>query len=168
MSRILVFFRVPRWRRMAVLAAAGALAVCTHAQAQPVKDWDGQSALAAPGKVRITQVWATWCAPCRKEMPEISRWWQRNRKSAAVYGVAIDDAANIQKFLKQTPVAYPIVRYNGSDSTAWLKTQGNNSGALPFTFVEVPGCSYRKNLLGSVDGKLLSSAVAEAKKACLR
>jgi peroxiredoxin len=63
------------------------------------------------GKLVLLNFWATWCAPCREEMPRFSQW-QRDygAKGLQVIGVSMDDdAAPVKEFLGRYPVMYPIV-----------------------------------------------------------
>ncbi|UOO82217.1 TlpA family protein disulfide reductase [Uruburuella testudinis] len=153
----------------AVLLAA-ALTAAGSVQAADIQDWKtgapkNPAALKAP--VRIVNLWATWCGPCRKEMPAMSAWYQKQPKgSVDLVGIALDSSDNIGKFLKQTPVSYPVWRYSGNDSRVWMKTFGNNVGALPFTTVEAPKCSYRQTILGEVTPKKLDEAVKTARTKC--
>ena len=142
----------------------------------PLQSWpQGKPvALAATGdEVQVVNVWATWCAPCRKEMPLLSRWYLKQQQSRAkptvsMVGVALDSEANIARFVRQTPVRYPLWRYSGTDSTAWMKTLGNPVGALPFTLVRAPQCGFQAALLGEVDEAKLDKAVAQARQQCGR
>ncbi|MFS6937397.1 thioredoxin [Neisseria animaloris] len=142
------------------------------AAAADIKDWQSDTpktfeSLKAP--VRIINLWATWCGPCRKEMPEMSAWYKKQKKgSVDMVGIALDNTDNIGKFLKQTPVSYPIWRYTGNDSRTWMKSVGNNVGALPFTTVEVPKCGYKQVLLGEVTAKKLDEAVQNALMKCTK
>jgi thiol-disulfide isomerase/thioredoxin len=63
------------------------------------------------GKLVLLNFWASWCGPCREEMPQFSRWQRRyGPQGLQVIGVAMDDdAASARAFLKQHPVSYPIV-----------------------------------------------------------
>jgi hypothetical protein len=100
-------------------------------------------------------------------MPEMSAWYQKQKKgSVDMVGIALDSSENIGRFLKTTPVRYPIWRYSGNDSRAWMKSFGNSIGGLPFTVVEAPKCGYRQTLLGEVTAKKLDAALAAARAKC--
>ncbi|BBD79593.1 TlpA disulfide reductase family protein [Aerosticca soli] len=60
----------------------------------------------------IVNFWATWCAPCIKEMPELSAYVARHRDKIAAIGIAYDDTdpAELKAFVAAHPVAYPIAR----------------------------------------------------------
>ena len=153
----------------AIIAAAAALGAQT-ASAADLQSWNSdtpqmQESLKAP--VRVINLWATWCGPCRKEMPEMSSWYKAQKKgSVDMVGIALDSTENIGKFLKQTPVSYPVWRYTGADSRNFMKTFGNNVGVLPFTVVEAPKCGYKQTITGEVNAKKLTEAVNLAKGKC--
>ena len=62
------------------------------------------------GKVVLINLWATWCAPCRSEMPKLDQLY-RSRKSQGlvVLGLSDEDAVTQEKFLSQVPVSYPLL-----------------------------------------------------------
>lgn len=151
-------------------ACAACLAAACAVQAADLVEHAGNRAVSLDGggkRIQVVNVWATWCVPCRKEMPLLSGWYGRQPPARVqMVGVALDNAANVSRFLRNTPVRYPIWRYTGGDSTAWMKQLGNPVGALPFTLVRVPGCRHQKTLLGEVDEAKLTQAVNEVAARC--
>ena len=138
--------------------------------ADPLAGWNDnkpQSLQSLKAPVRVVNLWATWCGPCRKEMPTMSAWYKAQKKgSVDMVGIALDTTDNIGKFLKQTPVSYPIWRYTGANSRNFMKAHGNNVGVLPFTVVEAPKCGYKQTITGEVNEKSLTAAVNAAKEKC--
>ncbi len=64
------------------------------------------------GKVVLLNFWATWCAPCRQEMPAMQRLWQRYQEQGfVVVAVAADkgDEKPIASFVKEIALSYPIL-----------------------------------------------------------
>ncbi len=87
------------------------------------------------GKVLVVNYWATWCAPCRDEMPGFSRLHERYQsKGIQFVGISIDDAAKIAEFQKITPVSYPLL-IGDMNTMAKSAELGNSRQALPFTAV---------------------------------
>lgn len=84
------------------------------------------------GKLVLLNFWATWCAPCRKEMPLFSQW-QRDygAQGLQIIGVSMDDdVASVKQLLAQRPVQYPIVM-----GDAKLGEQFGGVLGLPLSFL---------------------------------
>ena len=85
-------------------------------------DLSGQEVRVAPGegKVRIVDFWATWCDPCRDQLPFLGRLAaDHGPEGLSVYGVSFDeDRAELQRFLERTPVAFPILWDKGGAALA--------------------------------------------------
>ncbi len=87
------------------------------------------------GKVLVVNYWATWCPPCRDEMPGFSRLQQQYRDNGVQFvGISNDDASKIIDFLKETPISYPLL-IGDLDAMRSSANLGNTRQALPFTAV---------------------------------
>ena len=77
-----------------------------------VTDFSGQeiSPATLKGKVALIDFWATWCPPCRKEIPHFNQLYARHREQGLiVIGLALDDkAAEVRTFMRQMPIDYPV------------------------------------------------------------
>jgi peroxiredoxin len=63
------------------------------------------------GEVILLDFWATWCAPCRKQIPEFMDLYKRYKsRGVVVLGVSVDESpAAVKKFVKELRVNYPIL-----------------------------------------------------------
>ena len=88
------------------------------------------------GQVVLVDFWASWCVPCRQEMPEFNRLRaEYGEQGFEVVGIAADDLDKVQAFLAEVPVNFPII-YGDVDSVMKIAAEyGNNFGGLPFSAV---------------------------------
>ncbi len=72
---------------------------------------DSLSSASLRGKVVLVNVWATWCLPCRAEMPMMQSTWERHRDAGLVIlGASVDrgDPAVVRAFVSERGISYPI------------------------------------------------------------
>ena len=100
-------------------------------------DLDGrQTALAQwRGKVLIVNFWATWCGPCREEMPRFVEVQKRDAaKGVQFVGIAVDQADKVRDYAREIGLNYPAL-IGGFGAIELSKALGNELSALPFTIV---------------------------------
>lgn len=120
-----------------------------------------QSTQAYHGKILVVNFWATWCPPCREEMPELSALHQQYQsKNVQVLGLAIDDVETIQAFQKENPVSYPLFSAE-TQGMELANSLGNRQGGLPYTVIIDTNGDVIKTYLGKISKPLLEKTLSE-------
>lgn len=120
-----------------------------------------QSLAAWKGQPIVVNFWATWCAPCVKEMPELDAL-QKKYPQIKFVGIGVDSAANMQKFVEKVQVSYPLWVI-GAGAIDTLRKLGNPSGGLPFTIVFNADGSINRKILGEIQPDDLSQTLSGLK-----
>ena len=87
------------------------------------------------GKVLIVNFWATWCPPCRVEIPQFIKVQEKYRSRGLVFvGVAVDKKDAVRAYADEIGINYPVL-LGDLEAIELSRKAGNRFGALPFTLI---------------------------------
>ena len=93
-----------------------------------VKEWDG--------KVLVVNFWATWCPPCKREIPSFNALQQEFGAAGLQFvGVAVDDHGAVQDYVRTTRIDYPVLVGAETHTIAIAEQYGNLAGVMPYTVI---------------------------------
>jgi cytochrome c biogenesis protein CcmG/thiol:disulfide interchange protein DsbE len=156
---------------LAVLALIGLLAFglaskgsSTLAVGDPVPDRElprlgasGQGQIADyRGRWVLVNLWASWCSPCRREAPELERFWRRYRDHGlTVLGIDVqDNSGDALAFVRSYGLTYPELRSVGDERSSAFGSTG-----VPENFLVDPRGRLALIWRGPVDGRFLADRV---------
>lgn len=99
------------------------------------------------GKWLVINFWATWCAPCIHEMPELEGFYQQHKATAVVWGVTFEDSDRdrIVEFVERLGVSYPILGLDQDPLTGYGEVR-----VLPTTFLIDPEGLFQHRFEGPI------------------
>lgn len=137
---------------LSAIAATAGLAKWTGGKTAPLAlaDADGREHRLDDwrGKTVVVNFWATWCEPCREEMPSLDRLRTRlERNGLVVVAVNVGESPQrVARFVKDTPIAFPVLYdREGATAKSW-KVRG-----YPTSFVIGPEGRIRYYYVGELD-----------------
>ncbi len=118
-------------------------------QIQKLSQWDGKRIL--------LNFWATWCAPCREEMPLLRQAQQQyGNQGVQIIGIAVDNSDNVRDWLIDYPSNYPVL-IDASDSHRAISSYGNTRAVLPYSVLIGRDGTVLKRKYGALDADELGS-----------
>ncbi len=102
------------------------------------------------GKVLVVNFWATWCAPCREEIPMFVKLQDKYRAQGVQFvGIAIDQPDKTAQFAKEFAINYPLLigDFGVVDKS---RDAGNSKRGLPFTLIFDRGGAIKSTELGGL------------------
>jgi len=130
--------------------------------AAPLKDLQGRTQTLAPyrGQVLVVNFWATWCPPCREEIPVFVEAQARlGAKGLQFVGIALDNPQQVAVFVQEFGVNYPIL-IGGINESEALRQLGNPGGGLPYTLIYGRDGQLREKIIGGLDKTRLERLLA--------
>lgn len=130
----------------------------------PDSYWDnldgGQNQLGEwRGKALIVNHWATWCEPCRKEIPMFMEFRQQYADSGLeLIGIAHDGEDEVRRYVDSMGMDYPQLLAGKGMGQKWMAELGNN-GSLPFTLIFDREGNLRAKKLGLMSERELRLAI---------
>ena len=100
------------------------------------------------GKNRLLNFWATWCAPCRREIPLLKAFQEEHDEGFQIIGIAVDFPEQVAAYAETAEFNYPIL-VGQEDAMAVAETSGVEFIGMPFTMIV------------AADGELINTHVGE-------
>ncbi|VAW47416.1 Thioredoxin [hydrothermal vent metagenome] len=123
-------------------------------------DLDGNTVKAEDyrGQWLVINYWATWCAPCRDEMPELVKFQTENADQVQVVGIAYEDAEvqKLKNFAQDFNINYPLLTIDVYNPPGFAEEGGLG---LPTTIVYNPEGMRHKKHMGPIDAEGLLEMV---------
>lgn len=111
------------------------------------------------GRPLLINFWATWCAPCVREMPALDRFHQQwSPRGWSVLGLAVDQIAPVLVFSQKLKVSYPLLVTEGEG--LMLSQRLGNPGGLPYTLLADAQGHIRQRKAGETTLEELSAWAA--------
>ena len=124
-----------------------------NGQIRNIKEWDG--------KIIFLNFWATWCPPCKKEIPafiELQKAY--GDQGLQIISIAIDEEEDVREYAKEMGMNYPIFA-TPTEGSMLAKRYGNGIGVLPYTVIINRDSEISNTFLGELSKKRAKELLEE-------
>lgn len=122
-------------------------------RAQSLGQWDR--------KLLVLNFWATWCGPCKEEIPILKNLQAKfGDRGLQLVGIAADSSVNVANFAQNANFNYPVL-VDESGAIEFSRRLGNRLGLLPHTVVLRPGGEVIYNKLGAISESELANIIVK-------
>lgn len=113
------------------------------------------------GKSRIVNFWATWCAPCRREIPLLKQAQAEHGDAGLqVLGIAVDFTEDVVRYAAEADFNYPVL-VGQEDAMAVAEASGVEFIGMPFTMIVAPDGELLAVHLGEIHGPQIETIVEQ-------
>ena len=117
-------------------------------------------------KLRLINIWASWCGPCRSEFPDLVEIYRMYRgRDFEMIGISVDGSdtkGNVPAFLEKNQASYPNRVYSGTDLQVLINTVDPKwEGAIPYTLIVKPGGEVLYRHLGTIEPLEVKKVIVE-------
>ena len=114
------------------------------------------------GKTRVVNFWATWCGPCKEEIPDLIRLNEQMRSQGVqVIGIGLDEESALEAFAHENGIDFPVLIGNKEIHELSAKL-GNRAYAIPFTLILTPSSNIASSHVGRLSFAKLQHLVQSA------
>lgn len=118
---------------------------------QPFSQWRG--------KVLVVNFWASWCPPCREEMPSLNQFQQQYQaKGVQVVGISAENLEAMRNFEQEIKVDYPLLA-GDVEAMSLAQSLGNDRSILPYTVIIDKSGKIAQIVFGKVEKSALEKVV---------
>ena len=109
------------------------------------------------GELTLVNFWASWCAPCREEMPIFEMMYRGAKQDGfQVIGIAIDSPEKAQPMLDSMNITYPIL-YAENVGMQMMSNSGNPQGLMPYSLLVDKEGNVLEQVLGKIDERQIAA-----------
>lgn len=113
------------------------------------------------GKLTLVNFWASWCTPCREEMPVFEMMYRGAKQDGfQIIGVAIDSPEKAQPMIDSMDITYPIL-YAEQTGMQVMAASGNAEGLMPYSLLLDKNGKVIEQVLGKIDERQIAAWLSD-------